>query len=149
MANLLILGKQAILSQTHHPSSVQKISALEAPKPVRPEEAELRHGAPQFVLDLKDIQDLREGEFVHVECQVTPNSDPTLRVEWYANGMPLQTGHRFQTTSDFGFCCLNILYVYPEDSGTYTCVARNAAGEAVTQCTISCRGECIINVIKK
>ena len=26
-----------------------------------------------------------------------------LQVEWYVNGVPLQTGHRFQTTQDFGY----------------------------------------------
>lgn len=35
----------------------------------------------------------------------------------------------------------NILYVYPEDSGIYKCVARNAAGEATTQCTLTCIGQ--------
>lgn len=46
-------------------------------------------------------------------------------------------GHRFKTTYDFGFVALDVLYAYPEDSGTYMCKARNAVGEAVTTCSIS------------
>ncbi len=64
-----------------------------------------------------------------------------MQVEWYVNGVPLQTGHRFQTTHDFGYVSLNILYMYPEDSGIYTCVARNQAGEAYTQAGITCVGK--------
>lgn len=47
------------------------------------------------------------------------------------------SGHRFKTTYDFGFVALDILYAYPEDSGTYMCKARNAVGEAVTTCSVT------------
>lgn len=46
--------------------------------------------------------------------------------------------HRFVLTHDFGFIALNILYMYPEDSGTYTLVVRNAAGEARSVADIDC-----------
>lgn len=46
------------------------------------------------------------------------------------------SGHRFKTTYDFGFVALDILYAYPEDSGTYMCKAKNLVGEAVTTCTV-------------
>lgn len=87
------------------------------------------------------MSDLKEGENVHLECQLLPTDDPKLKVEWYVNGQPLQNGHRFQTTHDFGYVALNILYIYAEDSGVYTCVARNESGEAITQCTLGCKGK--------
>ena len=37
---------------------------------------------------------------------------------------------------DFGYVALNMKYVYPEDSGTYTCRATNELGEAVTSSTL-------------
>lgn len=49
-------------------------------------------------------------------------------------------GHRFRTTYDFGFVALDILYAYPEDGGTYMCRATNAAGQAVTSCSINVEG---------
>ena len=33
------------------------------------------------------------------------------------------------------------MYAYPEDSGTYTCKAVNALGEAVTSATLKCYGK--------
>lgn len=37
---------------------------------------------------------------------------------------------------DFGYVALNLKYVYPEDSGTYTCRAINELGQAVTSATL-------------
>ena len=37
---------------------------------------------------------------------------------------------------DFGYCALDILYAYAEDSGTYMCKATNKLGEAVNTCSV-------------
>ena len=50
------------------------------------------------------------------------------------------SGHRFKTTYDFGFVALDLLYSYPEDSGTYMCKATNLVGEAVTTCNVGVEG---------
>lgn len=46
---------------------------------------------------------------------------------------------------DFGYVALNMKYVNPEDSGTYTCRALNELGEAVTSATlfVQCKYLCI------
>lgn len=46
--------------------------------------------------------------------------------------------HRFVLSHDFGFVALNILYMYPEDSGTYELIIRNKAGEAKSVIDIDC-----------
>ena len=45
---------------------------------------------------------------------------------------------------DFGFVSLDILYVYAEDSGIYSCRATNAHGEDTTTAEVRCKGVCII-----
>lgn len=72
-----------------------------------------------------------------MECRVVPINDPGLIIQWFLNGKPLAHGHRFKTMMDFGYVYLDILYAYPEDSGTYTCKAINQLGQAETQCAIS------------
>lgn len=92
---------------------------------------------PAFGRPLKNIEHLPEGKSAHLEATLTPVNDPTMVVEWFRDGRPIPQGHKFKTTYDFGYVALDILYAYPEDSGTYMCKARNAVGEAVTTCVIS------------
>ncbi len=48
-------------------------------------------------------------------------------------------GSRFREGHDFGFVSLDIMYVYPEDAGTYTCRATNSLGQAVISANINIR----------
>lgn len=48
----------------------------------------------------------------------------------------LLLANRITTMHDFGYVALNMKYVNPEDSGTYTCRAINELGEAVTSSTL-------------
>lgn len=86
--------------------------------------------APRFTTQLNGPQHLFEGQSAHYECRIEPYPDPNLKVEWFCNGQPLQTGHRFRTAYDFGFASLDILTVYGEDTGEYTCRVTNKLGQA-------------------
>lgn len=50
-------------------------------------------------------------------------------------------GHRFRPAYEFDYVALDLLGVYPEDSGVYTCQARNQLGEAVTSCAVKIIGK--------
>lgn len=52
------------------------------------EEHVVNYGAPSFVTPIKDLQ-VYEGERVHFEAKILPAGDPSLTVEWYANGKPI------------------------------------------------------------
>ena len=41
--------------------------------------------------------DICEGETAFFDAKVEPKTDPNLRVEWYRNGVLVQTGHRCVT----------------------------------------------------
>ena len=51
------------------------------------------------------------------------------------------TGHRFKPLYDFGFVVLDIKYVFPEDSGTYTCKASNQYGQDEISCVVKVKGK--------
>lgn len=137
----LITAKASIIRDTQHESALEKIHYLESDSRYRrtAEEDAFVAEKPQFGRPLKNAQ-VNEGASVHLEATLTPVNDPTMKIEWFCNGIPVQQGHRFKTTYDFGFVALDILYAYAEDTGTYMCKATNAVGEAVTTSSVKVEG---------
>ncbi|XP_063986913.1 titin isoform X6 [Diachasmimorpha longicaudata] len=135
---LSVKSRASISHESQHENALKKIQYLEGDsryKRVDQEETVIAE-KPKFGRPLKNIEHLPEGKSAHLEATLTPVNDPTMVVEWYRNGQPIPQGHKFKTTYDFGYVALDILYAYPEDSGTYMCKATNAVGEAVTTCVI-------------
>jgi titin len=135
--------KGVILGQTQHPQSVARIQELEAPKQAPEEAPEADKQAPYFVKPLGEGQTLEsnESDNVYLEAQIGPSDDNTLTYEWLLNDHPIMQSHRFVTSFDFSFAALNILYIYPEDSGEFTLVIRNTAGEARSSINVQCSGK--------
>uniref|UniRef100_A0A1I7XKA0 Titin n=1 Tax=Heterorhabditis bacteriophora TaxID=37862 RepID=A0A1I7XKA0_HETBA len=137
-----------IVLDTRHEESLGKIDYLENQnKYGRKEIEELGpEMAPVFVVPLQaDMGEVEEGEPIHLECQVKPINDNTLKITWLRNGAPIPHGHRFRTFYDFGFVSLDVLGVYAQDSGTYTCRAENALGSVETTTKIHCSRELFIS----
>lgn len=76
---------------------------------------------------------LKEGS------QVEPTNDDELTLQWFHNGAPLGSGHRFRTTHDFGYVSLDILHAVSEDAGEWKVVATNPQGQAETSTTLQVR----------
>lgn len=125
--------------ETQNEAALQKIHQLEDhTKYTRREEEDIVvRDAPRFVAQLNGPTSRVEGQSAHYECRIEPYPDPNLKVEWFHNGKPLQTGHRFRTSYDFGFASLDVLTVYGEDSGQYTCKATNRLGTAQSSINLS------------
>ncbi len=125
------------MTDTLDQQRLQKIHELESFSRPTKEEVDVPVTRPVFTTPLTSLDNLKEGEHAHLECRLEPINDANLKVEWFINGASIRTGHRFRTTHDFGYVALDILYTYPEDSGTYICKATNALGEAVNTCNVS------------
>ncbi|XP_035212215.1 LOW QUALITY PROTEIN: titin-like, partial [Stegodyphus dumicola] len=141
-ATLTCTGKSSILSETQHPEGLQKIQQLEDYSRYTRDvyQEELTSQSPVFTKAPQNVE-IKEGQRVHFECRLIPVGDPKLKVEWFHNGRPVKQGTRFVQTFNFGYVALDIMYAYPEDSGTYTCKAVNALGEAVTSATLKCHSK--------
>lgn len=115
---------------------------MEDAKPAEATEVAVDFGKPYFLEQLSGpVEPLKEAQTVHFQCQAMPNNDPKLKVEWFFNGQLLAHASRFKIVNDFGFLTLDLLYVYPEDTGTYSVKISNAGGEATTSFNIECKGE--------
>lgn len=130
-----VIGRSDILTDTQNEQSLEQIQQLESRRTVSVTEDITVLQAPQFTRPLHNIETV-EGTNVHLECRLQPVGDPTMKVEWFVNGHPLKTGHRFRPAYEFDYVALDLLGVYAVDSGVYSCQARNQLGEAVTSCSV-------------
>lgn len=136
---ILTISQRASIEQTsQHPSSLQHIQQLEDYSKYQRMESieEINNQKPAFIRPLRDLGDLEEGHNAHFEAQLTPVSDPTMRVEWYKDGRPITASSRITAIFNFGYVSLNILHLRAEDSGSYTVRAVNRLGEAFSTSTV-------------
>lgn len=137
-AQLSVISKNDIIYDSQNPTGLQKIQNLEDSSRYtrRVEEETQVSQAPRFLGPLKGTNKIVEGQRAHFEARVEPQSDLTMKIEWYHNGRPITAANRIQTYHDFGYVAIDVLQVRPEDAGTYTVVARNTLGEAQLSATM-------------
>lgn len=71
---------------------MKKILRLEEAHPERAEEPEQSFEKPIFTQILTGPSELWEGQHAHYEARVVPVGDPSLRFEWFVNGVELKMG---------------------------------------------------------
>lgn len=137
-AILNIHQRPSIEQQSQHPTSLQYIQQVEDYSKYQRHESieESNNQKPVFIRPLQDLGELEEGRNAHFEAQITPVSDPTMRVEWYKDGRPITASSRITAIFNFGYVSLNILHLRAEDAGSYTVRAVNRLGEAISTSTI-------------
>lgn len=142
---LQVRGRQGIIVEPQLPSNfrtgTESIQKLEENLYKR-EEIYIDEEKPQppiFIQEIVDNLDIPEGGPIHFDCRVEPVGDPTMRIDWFHNGRPLNTGSRVHMLSDFGFVALDIDYIYSRDSGEYVCRATNRWGTATTTAKVTCK----------
>ena len=84
----------------------------------------------------------KDGDAVALQCTVT-NAGNRYDVVWLHNEKEIKPSKDFVYKSEGDKHVLEIVEVFPEDAGTYTCEAFNDVGECFTTCTIEveCPGE--------
>lgn len=91
MRCLLSPARASIEQSSQHPDSLQQIQQLEDYSRYQRSESVEDTAAqrPEFIRPLHDLGELQEGRNAHFEAQLTPVSDPTMKVEWYKDGRPI------------------------------------------------------------
>lgn len=89
---MLPLAKASIQLETQHPEGMRRIQQLESRGPEREDEPEKSFEKPIFTQLLTGPSELWEGQHAHFECRVVPVGDPSLKLEWFVNGVELKMG---------------------------------------------------------
>ncbi|XP_034041079.1 myopalladin-like [Thalassophryne amazonica] len=94
--------------------------------------------APIFTKNLQDVI-VSEGQLVVLECRV--KGTPSPKVEWYLEGKLIEDSAEFRILQKKEICTLVIAEVFPEDSGLFTCTARNDYGAGSTSAELRVKGK--------
>lgn len=63
----------------------------------------ITQSAPVFVQPLPThVDDVMEGDSLHLECQIKPVNDGSLIIGWYRDNAPIPASHRFKYFHNFG-----------------------------------------------
>uniref|UniRef100_A0A0B7BN15 Uncharacterized protein n=1 Tax=Arion vulgaris TaxID=1028688 RepID=A0A0B7BN15_9EUPU len=89
--------------------------------------------SPNFNFDLRPRIIQASTEFKLICCV---QAHPTPKVQWYKDGREINDGDHYTIQYSFGICTLEISRARPEDSGKYTCIAKNTLGEHETTCKV-------------
>uniref|UniRef100_A0A3B1IQA3 Ig-like domain-containing protein n=1 Tax=Astyanax mexicanus TaxID=7994 RepID=A0A3B1IQA3_ASTMX len=93
---------------------------------------------PLFTRKL-DLLEVLEGRSARFDCKVSGSPPP--RVTWtHSCFKDIQKSSHCTFVYDDQECSLVVLNAQPEDSGVYTCTAKNLAGE------ISCKAELTVHI---
>ena len=115
----------------------RQVAAIETQ---RQEVQMMLEGCPPRFLTHLISRKVMDGDEVRFSCKVTGNPMPD--VKWYHNQKVVEDNPDFRTTynKESGDCELLIVEVFPQDTGTYECVAVNTYGKAVTKATLVVEG---------
>lgn len=84
----MFLARATIEQTSQNPESLRYIQQLEDYSKYQKQESveETSSQRPVFIRPLQDLGELQEGRNAHFEAQLTPVSDPSMKVEWYKDG---------------------------------------------------------------
>ncbi|KIH55889.1 immunoglobulin I-set domain protein, partial [Ancylostoma duodenale] len=137
--------KEGIISKSQLPDRMSgaqaRIQEIEAPRPAPEDQPDIDHGPPKFTTQLASPPELLEGQMAHLEAQITPVADPSLKIEWFHDGNPVKHSNRMKMIHDFGFVVLEMSPAEPQDTGKWTCRATNKNGTDEVSCDIKVRIE--------
>lgn len=94
--------------------------------------------APDVVQPLQSIS-AKDGDGVQFQCMIVGNPQPGIA--WFHTSKLIKPTADFRPVCDrdSNLCCLNVREAYPEDTGRYTVVAKNAFGSATSSADLNIR----------
>ena len=72
---------------------------------------------PMFITQLKDQLNKPEGSSALFEAHLEPQSDPSMVVKWFKDGVELENASRISTFFNFGYVSLKIHHLILRDAG--------------------------------
>ncbi|XP_059620294.1 muscle M-line assembly protein unc-89-like, partial [Phlebotomus argentipes] len=88
---------------------------------------------PSFLSHLKDLR-CCDGDAATLECRVIGQPEPNIF--WEKDGRLVQMGNDFSSKYDGEKATLSLARIFPEDEGSYTCIASNTIGKTYSSAVL-------------
>ncbi|CAG5126015.1 unnamed protein product [Candidula unifasciata] len=111
----------------------QQIVAPEFTRNLKSQDVPQATEVPTFQQPLHDVTS-PEGKPLHLEVRFSGSPPP--EVIWFRGSNRIVPNNMYKITVTVNFSSLDIQEAYTEDSGSYTVIVRNIAGEATSVCQV-------------
>lgn len=91
LARSTVTGSLGIPEQQRYIEQVEALESYQRNQQQYRTEPELPESVspPEFITPIKSQKNIMEGGFAHFDARLEPLNDPTLRVEWFKDGKPV------------------------------------------------------------
>ncbi|XP_074925906.1 titin-like [Chelonoidis abingdonii] len=87
-----------------------------------------------IITKLDSSRVVKEHDFTRYECKI--GGSPEIKVSWYKDETEIHDGEKYRMSFIDSMAVIEMHNLSVEDSGDYTCEARNAAGSASTSTSL-------------
>ena len=118
------------------PRAFRYLNQPQTPTGAKPEDSKQLNQAPKVIIPLKDLR-TNEGQTIQFIAKIV--GYPAPRVLWIHNNQPLLDSNRYISSYDHtsGIATFKINGTQVNDTGNYTVVAENVAGQADSTANLS------------
>lgn len=85
---------------------------------------------------------MKQDESTRYECKI--GGSPEIKVLWYKDESEIQESSKFRMSFIDSVAVLEMNNLSVEDSGDYTCEARNAAGSVSSSTALKVKGQVLL-----
>lgn len=85
---------------------------------------------------------MKQDDYTRYECKI--GGSPEIKVLWYKDETEIQESSKFRMSFLDSVAVLEMHNLSVEDSGDYTCEARNAAGSASSSTSLKVKGQFVL-----
>ncbi|CAH1959673.1 unnamed protein product, partial [Acanthoscelides obtectus] len=97
-------------------------------------EEQMQDQPPMFLRRLADLA-VKVGTRTRFLVEIRTATD--VQVEWYKNEEIVEEGERYRFVNEGNFHCVDVAPVMAQDSGRWTCTARNLSGQSSSTCQLN------------